>query len=215
MRLPTQLFGTSLETLESPFLDEEITNRSVAGGLDASRMDGERAIDVSYEHEADATAFESALEHLEPDEEVLNGDNRVMVGDTLGVPNRWICAIDVVTRNPDYPKKGSPLQIKARGTGVLIGPRYVLTALHVLGTLDANNQLQEVHSLQVSPARNGNNTSNPFGAIKTTAIRVPPERIVRFTVGQGKQTTTVTQRMRDDYALIILPKDIDGLTHKK
>ncbi len=98
---------------------------------------------------------------------------------------------------------------------MLIGPRYVLTALHVLGTLDANNQLQEVHSLQVSPARNGNNTSNPFGAIKTTAIRVPPERIVRFTVGQGKQTTTVTQRMRDDYALIILPKDIDGLTHKK
>ncbi len=98
---------------------------------------------------------------------------------------------------------------------MLIGPRYVLTALHVLGTLDANNQLQEVHSLQVSPARNGDNTSNPFGAIKTTAIRVPPERIVRFTVGQGKQTTTVTQRMRDDYALIILPKDIDGLTHKK
>ncbi len=84
MRLPTQLFGNSLETLESPFLDEEITNRSVAGALDASRMDGERAIDVSYEHEADATAFESPLEHLEPDDEILNGDNRVMVGDTLG-----------------------------------------------------------------------------------------------------------------------------------
>ena len=213
MRLPTQLFGNSLETLESPFLDEEIANRSVAGALDVSRMNGERAIDVSYEHEADA--FESPLEHLEPDEEILGGENRVMVGDTLGVPNRWICAIDVVTRNPDYPKKGSPLQIKARGTGVLIGPRYVLTALHVLGTLDANNQLQEVHSLQVSPARNGDNTKSPFGAIKTTSIRVPPERIVRFTVGQGKQTTTVTQRMRDDYALIILPKNIDGLTCRK
>ena len=178
MRLPTQLFGTSLETLESPFLDEEITNRSVAGALDASRMNGERAIDVSYVERAKGScrqpSNQPARSDLEPDEEILGGENRLMVGDTLGVPNRWICAIDVVTRNPDFPKKGSPLQIKARGTGVLIGPRYVLTALHVLGTLDANNQLQEYTVCRSARRATASNTKSPFGAIESTTIRVPP-----------------------------------------
>ena len=223
MRLPTQLFGNSLETLESPFLDEEIASRSTAVARDESRPDGERALDVSYGGTSDAARFrpeafepESVTDEADvaAEDEILNVDNRAVVANTLSTPHRWICAIDIVTRNPDWPKSGSMHQIKSRATGILIGPRYVLTAFHILGNLDANDKLKDVHSLKISPARNGSNSNNPFGAIESTRICVPPVRDVEFTVGQGSQRATVKLRQRDDYALIILPRDIDSLTHK-
>ncbi len=112
-------------------------------------------------------------------------------------------------------KKGSQLQIKSRGTGMLIGPRYVLTALHVLGTLDANNKLQEVHSLQVSPARNGNNTKNPFRRDQVDRrFACHPMRDVGSRLDR-ETATTVTQRSVTTTRSSSCRRTSTRLTHKR
>ena len=56
------------------------------------------------------TVAEREFEDLEPeaaDEEILGTDDRTVVTNTLAVPNRWICAIDILTANPKWPRSAS------------------------------------------------------------------------------------------------------------
>jgi V8-like Glu-specific endopeptidase len=130
--------------------------------------------DVSADHEA----------------EVLPPDERRVVADTLAVPHRWVCSIDV-----HYP--GGVL---ARGSGVLIGPRQVLTAAHVIYRKDGAAP-QAVH---VAPARNGRTGTSgvvePVGRIKAVAYSVP-----------GAFLRTMSVASRFDIGLITLEQDASGL----
>jgi V8-like Glu-specific endopeptidase len=133
-----------------------------------------------------------APESADREAEVIPPDDRRLVTDTLAVPHRWICSIDVT-------RPGNKLD---RGTGVLIGPRQVLTAGHVLYDRDGTGP-QSVH---VAPGRNGRTATagvfEPVGRIKATAYSVPGA----FLTGRTVQTNT-----RFDIALITLEKDASAL----
>ena len=193
--------------MKSPFLDEELLSAE-------ARLDFHPSLERLAK---ESPLLEASLEFVE--EEVLGKDDRTLVADTLKVPNRWICAIDILIDNPDWPKSGPQLISKSRATGVLVGPRYVLTAAHVRGKqtieVDGKEQEVDVKGFLVSPARNGNNSKNPFGAVKSKAIRVsPPYRVLRKKTIQSK-TVEVPITQIDDYALIILEKDLDTSTHSR
>ncbi|MGH7773678.1 MAG: trypsin-like serine peptidase, partial [Candidatus Binatia bacterium] len=148
-------------------------------------------------------------------EGVLGKDERTLVADTLKIPNRWICAIDILVDNPKWGRLGEPKFIsRSRATGILIGPRYVLTVAHIRKKqcieIDGKTKLVDVKGFTVSPARDGDN--NPFGKVtaKSFLVSQPYKILKKMIVGSKVREIPVTQI--DDYALIILKKDV---THSK
>lgn len=151
--------------------------------------------------------------------EVFGSDDRVPVTDTLLAPQRWICAIDILVANPQWGKGGSKFIVKSRATGVLIGPRHVLTVAHVLDKqpMDIDGKVREVDvaGLWVSPARNGDNDDHPFGKASCKALRVSRPYRLRRTGMQGTQPIEYTVPWHDDYALILLDRDLAARAHPK
>lgn len=121
-----------------------------------------------------------------PEQEVITPDGRRQVRDPLAVPYRWICSLDVMF--------GSTLM---RGTGVLIGPRHVLTAAHNIYRPDGNGP----SSTYVVPARNG--PSEPFGRVRAVAHSVT-----------GAFLRHHRANSRFDFALLTLERDVSRLTHR-
>lgn len=87
--------------------------------------------------------------------EVIPPDERVRIRDTRQVPFRWVCSLDIT--------RGSTL---SRGSGLLVGPRQVLTAAHNI----YNSKGERPDSVYVAPARNC--ATMPFGRFKATAFTV-------------------------------------------
>src|SRR6478735_10882533 len=186
---PFDYVRRSFESLESPFLDREIFPRErERAGENGERWEpAEARGDTSGDREVTFGGVE--LEDRSPaafEEEVIGQDARVRVPDTLRIPNRWICAIDILTANPKWGTTGEPQYlIKSRATGTLIGPRYVLTAAHVLGNL-GRKVSGDVKGVQVSPARNGDNLNGPFGNIPSKDVQISqPYRVMRKKTIQG------------------------------
>lgn len=195
------------EELESPFLSEELFAReSPAEGADL------------YTNLASESPFlYAAWEAFE--EEILGKDDRMLVTNTITTPNRWICAIDILIENPRWGRATDEPRFisKSRATGILIGPRYVLTVRHILDKqtieVDGEKKTVDVRGFTVSPARNGSNTNNPFEKVYSKAIRVSQPYWIRRKVRQGYRDIKVPLKQHDDYALIILAKDLASHTH--
>jgi hypothetical protein len=94
--------------------------------LGTDEADDAHEIVLASEEERDDKGGRDAFES-----EVFGNDGRVRVTDTLIAPARWICAIDLFIDDPKRGKGGSPVKSLSRATGILIGPRHVLTAAHV------------------------------------------------------------------------------------
>ena len=157
--LHAQLF----EGLESPFLDQEPSSGQSEKDWSArlSALEAESPFLSAFEHSGARAGtaetesakgfedtfvsprdFESSSEFEFEDAGIINGDNRVRVKDTTGVPWRWICKVDVAD------SRGRPA---GSGTGLLISNRHVLTAAHVV--YDAYQNMQQ-YTITVIPALN-------------------------------------------------------------
>jgi V8-like Glu-specific endopeptidase len=195
--------------LESPFLHEAL-------------FVGEQ--DAGWQARLAAFEAENPFSHLGPinfEEEIIGRDERSLVTDTLKVPNRWVCAIDILIDNPKWGSATNQPRLisKSRGTGILIGPRYVLTARHLMEKqtvlIDGEHKSVEVKGLVISPARNGNNSASPLGNFRSKAVRVSRPYRIRRTVRQGSRSIEIPIQQQDDYMLIILENDLDSRTHSR
>jgi len=161
----------------------------------------------------------------EEDEGVIGTDDRDSQTDTLKEPNRWVCLLDIAADLWDIQYDDStlhrPLQ-KVRngfawslgGSGVLISPRHVLTAAHVVHTYydrDSSGRYRKMlmaSTIRAAPGYNGAFAGaapkmfrQPYGVAETERYMYGPGYAVC-----GKYTCAMSSF--DDFALIELPKPI-------
>jgi V8-like Glu-specific endopeptidase len=108
----------------------------------------------------------------EIDEEVFLPDTRIAVLDTVAVPHRWICRLEMEF-GPDPESPGD--SIFAVGTGTLISPRHVLTAAHNLLPNLGEAKGQTAQSIKVTPGYNcAGSTNSPFGSTTSASTNPHP-----------------------------------------
>jgi monoamine oxidase/V8-like Glu-specific endopeptidase len=131
---------------------------------------------------------------------VFGNDDRVRVKNTLSPPACWICAIDLWVQHPTKGSGAPLIRVPTRATGVLVGPCHVLTAAHVLNDreieVEGKKRLVPVHSVSVSPGRNGDNGKHPLAAAASKLWHRPQNFIAD-----------------NDYALIVVDRDLSQVTN--
>ena len=135
---------------------------------------------------AERHRFESELADLEQIGPVRT-EERVPTGQALAVPYRWICRLTVPSADPTDPSYGM-------GTGVLVGPRHVLTAAHVLVS-ETDPRRTVGKRLRVQPSRNGD--AKRFKEVGILGWQVHPQMFLRTPNGRVLQP-------QHDYGLVTL-----------
>ncbi|HWS88669.1 MAG TPA: hypothetical protein VN282_16970 [Pyrinomonadaceae bacterium] len=104
---------------------------------------------------------------------VIGEDERRPQRNTLPVPYRFICKLQLVFTHPAFPGSRTNL---AHGSGVLISDRHVLTAAHNLfnSALPGVTQRVRPSMIIVSPGMTSGGRQ-PFGSSFTNMVRFPPE----------------------------------------
>jgi V8-like Glu-specific endopeptidase len=143
--------------------------------------------------------------------EIFPPDDRRLVANTLLVPFRFICCLEIVFVNPL-----NGLGLLERGTGTLISDRHVLTAAHCVFDDQSTKNAKlppglgpfpvrylAAQRILVAPARNDRDL--PFGFSRVTKARVAPG----WQAAANKQaalgnTTHATADPRADFALLTL-----------
>jgi V8-like Glu-specific endopeptidase len=168
--------GEEEEAFTATALDEE----PVISDEDSLKPEEEGAYpleEVEYnEEQVDLNEENSKLEqHLEAREprvlpveqepfefDIIDKDTRKQILDTTLAPFRWICSIELFTKNPKYGGYNEPQWRRhGKATGVLIGPSYVLTAAHILW-ITVDGKQKSIERIVVTPGRNEEKA--PFGS---------------------------------------------------
>jgi hypothetical protein len=89
--------------------------------------------------------------------------------DSLSVPLRWVCLIRLKGKYPD--ERGSTVKVEKIGTGILVGPRHVLTAAH---TLDPFYKMAATQfgSIEVLPAHSFSTGLGSDASANAKSLRV-------------------------------------------
>jgi V8-like Glu-specific endopeptidase len=184
---------------ESPFLTEEPFGQHGEGDWQArvGALEAESAFGSGFEPTS-MLAVEPEEEHQLADKPctgIIGNDDRVPVRQAWDIPYRWICQISSRRR-----RAGKQLKFGPVGTGVLISPRFVLTAAHLLRDSEKDDHSQWVDSetdyVVVTPARNDaapSGSTAPFGTFQARGWRFSP-----------KYSPRSPDAWRYDYALIEL-----------
>ncbi len=198
-----------------------------AGDFELRHDRPERELEANVEvlHEDEPAAAEdfepeSGAEEAPPEpmfeDEVIGSDDRKPVADPLDVPHRWVCALDVVYDKSPMPARDAKVIPDAtRATGILVGPRHVLTAAHVVErlpvTANGNGYSLRAARIDVTPGRDGDNSRAPIVKVKAAHWMAAPQH------WQDVQTSSGIRRLRwrYDYALLVLERDIADLRHPK
>jgi V8-like Glu-specific endopeptidase len=131
---------------------------------------------------------------------ITGQDDRQPVTNTLDVPFRWICQIWIRRRDSNGKVTDSG------ATGVVVGPRHVLTAAHAIKEEKQDSRGQwvsyEATQIRVAPGRDGD--ERPFG---TYEVKLPAQ------VAPG-WTPRGNQGSEHDYALLTLDTAVGDKTFK-
>jgi V8-like Glu-specific endopeptidase/soluble cytochrome b562 len=162
---PTPSPTADTTALESPFLNEALrlgepeTGPAPGAAALAAESLFQRAfapVDEAHGPMPDeAPALHDEAPFANGETGVIDGENRVRVTPTTGVPWRWICKVAV---------KGNRESQPGGGTGVLVSRRHVLTAAHVV--YEAAQNMQNF-SIEVTPALDYGD--EPLGTYVVTA----------------------------------------------
>jgi V8-like Glu-specific endopeptidase len=153
--------------LESPFLAEELWS----GALPAPAAEAWP--------QAEALPADTAEWLMEAEIGVIGGrDERRRVQDTLAVPFCWIASISVQRQIRTAAGSERKTGLARAGSGLLISPCHVLTAAHVLKSvdLDERGSVKERHEallVEVAPGRDGSST--PFGSVRAKRWDLHPK----------------------------------------
>jgi V8-like Glu-specific endopeptidase len=119
---------------------------------------------------------------------IIDGDNRVRVKKTVGVPWRWICKVSLKDNRNRY---------HSGGTGVLVSDRHVLTAAHIVYEEYTDPYK---YSIEVTPALGDEEKDEPFDSYAVSAKPKIPR----------KYDPKAKDHLDWDYALITLNKRVGG-----
>lgn len=161
----------------SPFLDEtlfsaptfEAFSPNVAPGFAAQVGPGVAAWTDEYDDAGVRAGEDRAAPQPEDEDRVAGGRSElVQVADTTKPPFCWICSIAVQREVTLASGRSEVRGLAPAGSGVLISPRHVLTAAHVLRSVEkgSRGEILERHEprvIEVSPGRNG--ADHPFDKI--------------------------------------------------
>src|SRR5262245_20607108 len=159
------LYGVASAIREEPEPYRRL--RSAIGerlGIPAAEFDGEVTLKKLPGPGRDSSA----------DPEIFPPDGRRLVTNTLLVPFRFVCCLEITFVNP----LNNSHMVFERGTGTLISDRHVLTAAHVVFENISRRVAQfpvryiRAQTILVAPARNDRGL--PFGFSDVTNVRVAP-----------------------------------------
>lgn len=138
---------------------------------------------------------------------------RRRVPDSTQIPFRWICSIESIFVDPDDRRKLVTFGLAA--TGVLISPRHVLTAGHVLrNSITGSNDTEKVSdaiAVRVIPGINGPPVTFPLGIVAAQFRHFGGSRLEKRFRGMFRisEAWRHNEDARFDFGLIKLPL-LDG-----
>lgn len=207
------LVSELVEGLESPFLDQELLTGQAAEDWEPrfGALDEENVFRLAFKGYAREGVEQRShlqspdLERIEY--EILGTNDMDAVANSLAVPYRWICRLDIDYEITPF-GTSRKLTGTGRGTGTLISPCHVLTTAHNLIYYDpvGRNTLRATR-IRVAPAHDG--SSNP--PVATVEVDLSQSQVHRlWDVSRRYDSTGAANNAgevetnRYDYALLRL-----------